>query len=677
MGASPEAQALKVARKERRREERRATTRAATARYQEKAALRKERSEARAAQSEEAQRTLAARGDLLKRLTQVPAQIGRDIAQDADNAAEFLAASYYAPRKARIDEGMNNLAALAHTFDEAPEGTKWSVDHVETAGTMPLLQKTAGKYREEIDPVSIPLPKKERPKDVRGILTQFNRLMMESPIGPMLFGAAAGSAIGGTMVEHGLKYDRAIHQEQWDEWRETDLQSDARWEAYDAQTIRGPSIIDIGAFSLTNNTATNEREHGLRSLVELVRERGSLYVSNFFLQVPDARGEVSIFRSIRIDGTTRFLFDPASSITNLWRLKNELKGSRGAASARGLAQFPPLYAQALAEGRIQRSSLLEQLEDSYSFGEGRDMGPLAVVAHGLDWNRLAADESISTERSMKDESSGMSRLEAIRTLADRIDPLLIESIFMTELMGNADGYINIAEYGMLFENGGELFVLLAPALGDPEMSLGPGQPTDQALMPGQGVGAMTPYVPRNVMQALDLPTGFANYDSTHEASDPFEFKEAIATDPSRIFSMREHRVIAYLNAIRNIIYASQISTHAGAGIDRLAALLENPELDPETRYLAMTRVAEMMGGHNNPRIMVRALSEWEKYGGNVSDSLANYTGQDRLGRHVRHYMRRIVMNYDAMRGTFGTAYERRRNAPFRPDALRPISNQQN
>lgn len=665
MGASPEARALKVAKKERRREERRATTRAATARYQEKAALRKERSEARAAQSEEAQRTLAARGDLLKRLSQVPAQIGRDIAQDADNAAEFLAASYYAPRKARVDEGMNNLAALAHTFDEAPEGTKWSVDHVETAGTMPLLQKTAGKYREEIDPVSIPLPKKERPKDVRGFLTQFNRLMMESPIGPMLFGAAAGSAIGGTVVEHGLKYDRAIHQEQRDERRETDLQSDARWEAYDAQTIRGPSVIDISAFSLTNNIATSEREHGLRSLVELVQERGSLYVSNIYLQVPDPDGQIRLFRNIRIDGTTRIVFDPESSLLHVWTRKNELEVSRGAASAYGLAEFPALYAQALAEGRVQRSSLLEQLEDSRNFGDGREHGPLEVVAHGLNWQRIAEDESLTPER-----------LETLRTLTGRVDHLLVESLFMTELLGNADGYINIAEYGMLYENGGELYVLLLPSF-DREKSMSGSQATDYVLQEGQGAGAMTVYLSENIMQALDLPTGFANYRSEYEANDPFEFKEEIATDPTRIYSMREHRIITLLNAARNMIYSSAVSANAGAGLDRLARIVQNPATEEE-RYLAESRVAEIVGGgHNNPRIMVRALSEWEKYGGNVSDSLANYTGQDRLGRHVRHYMRRIVMNYDAMRGTFGTAYERRRNAPFRPDALRPISNQQN
>ncbi len=378
-----------------------------------------------------------------------------------------------------------------------------------------------------------------------------------------------------------------------------------------APSESGPRMIDGVATVVLSDTAHSP-------FAELIKERGSLELSNFYFQRPD-RG---IFRTFSVNENTVATFAPYESLERLWKVKRENQISDGVAANLGSEIFLQRWRDAEARGDLHRSSLDLEMTRSYGLLEG--VTSTEAVLKNFDWQRFAEDQSISEEN-----------LRLIQALSELITPVMIESIFLTEIMPHSsDGALNAAMYDFVLIYGGRAYVSAIPALGDAYMSVGPSQATTFVTGPNRSTGIMSRYMSPEAFRLLRLPTSY-------EATDSEEYKTEIAMSPEIILSIAEHRTLTLLNGMWNIVAYTQSGGNAREGLELILEEAENGD-----RRTALTRLAELLGESHNHSVKTESALRAFAERGDITASLPSFTSDDAIAEYGRRMQGNFPVLYD-------------------------------
>ncbi len=277
------------------------------------------------------------------------------------------------------------------------------------------------------------------------------------------------------------------------------------------------------------------------------------------------------------------------------------------------------YTQSVEAGTLQRSSLA--LEMARLSGYERGTTYTNAIWGRIRWDDLAKDRGMSSHN-----------LELARDITGFLSPAHIEAIILAEiapqmeLPNNAasesqqvrQAQVNVRLYDFMLRRYGRELINDFPALGDrhPIVSIGGIQSTHWVLGPGSSTGIINGYLDPEAYELLALLDRDGGIKST------------LAEDPGDVDSLEEQRVIGYMNAIYNVIFAIESSASAREGFERIREGIVGGS--PEMRLQAQELLAEFLFAHNDPAEAVEALSAWTAAGREL-------TLEEQLARPLARY----------------------------------------
>ena len=374
--------------------------------------------------------------------------------------------------------------------------------------------------------------------------------------------------------------------------------------------------------------------------------RQRAYVPNMFIQIPG----VNLYEMVEITPDTVIRVNPEEFVRRWAEMRARSEIASGEAADAALATFPGAVRDAIAEQRLWSTTLYGELRTTAGIERYSSITEAVTGEGGFDWAQFQTKER-QQGRYWSTES-----IETAERMSRLISPLMIESVFMTEVLTGGDGRTNLALHDFMYQNfGGELF---NQAQADREYSQGASQATRYVLGPGRPVNVMAGYLTEETWRRLDLPTGFAPYRTLAEGGDRNEFARGITENPRELRSQAEDRVIVLLLGMWNILYAAD-SAEGRAAFARIEQGAASP--DGEVRIAALTRLAEFVGmAHNNPEVAAGALYRWHRAGGNLNAPLSSYTGET----FVSDYGVRMQINFPAAERVYGERLLRDRRAAW-------------
>lgn len=392
---------------------------------------------------------------------------------------------------------------------------------------------------------------------------------------------------------------------------------------------REERTVDIETTFMAGDPATSPFAH------LFTPERQVIYIPNLYLGIPN----INLFEMVRVTPTTVIIVRPVDTIQRWWETRaDNARGAGRQDAVDALMMHPMLYAQALEEGRVWRSSIDEELRGTMGIDHYLSLNE--SVAGLFPWDEFQAGMAERGYR-FSDEA-----IATTQKMSQMLTPLMIESVFLTELVNGGDGRTNMAVYNFGLQNWGSAGYSLFPALGDPRVidSHGGSQATRYVVGPGRPVNMMAEYLPERTWSSLRLPIGFVPYETLEGEADPEEFARSMPTDPGEARGHETDRVIVMLNAMWNILYAAD-TPQGRAALDRIY----EAGRFADTRVLALTRLSEFVGmAHNNPQEARDALVRWHARGGDMRVSLSTFSRD----QHVAEYGIRMQINFPAIHNEY-------------------------
>ncbi len=323
-----------------------------------------------------------------------------------------------------------------------------------------------------------------------------------------------------------------------------------------------------------------------------------------------------------------------AEIDGLWDTKMKSRIARGPNTAVRRAEVYNLLEQELAEGRVHRLSLEDEMRESMGLQESNfnELGIVEAVTGDtmFDWHAYGEEFGLSS-----------SELETAQRAARLITPAMIETVFLNEIESGGSGEQNLANWAARLERIGEA-VALTPTQGDRYGIVGPGQET-LTLDEDQSIGRMARHLSSQSFWYLNLPDDFTDMRGRAERVGHEEFRTSLETDAHIPRSMKEERIEVLLNAMYNIGLAVRDPQQHAA----LTRILDAAYGTGGDRAAATERFAEfMVMAHNNPMETKKALEAWYRRGANFSAPLHAFL-QDH-DSVIYDYGSRFVMNYPAM-----------------------------